>query len=203
MYLRWKKLSEDCQDSVMEIDDILEHFHPLPPDSKEALKECISEVRYPKGHVLIRSGRVEKMLYFIRIGIVRAYSDADRGDVTFWFGKEGDVVISMKSYVSGQPGYEHIETLEACDLYQMKVQDLEALFASDIHVANWGRKLIGQELIKTEERLISMQFKTAQRRYLDLMSASPDLLHRVPLCHIASYLGITQVSLSRIRADIR
>ncbi|MDR6808931.1 CRP-like cAMP-binding protein [Dyadobacter sp. BE34] len=187
----------------MEIDEILERFHPLPPGSKEALIARVSEVKYPKGHVLIRSGKVEKTLYFIRSGIVRAYSDADRGDVTFWFGKEGDVVISMKSYVSGQPGYEHVETLEACDLYQMKAQDLESLFASDIHIANWGRKLIGQELIKTEERLISMQFKTAQQRYLDLMSGTPDLLHRVPLCHIASYLGITQVSLSRIRAEIR
>lgn len=187
----------------MEIDEILERFHPLPAGSREALKARISEAQYPKAHTLIRSGRVEKTLYFIRSGIVRAYSNADRGDVTFWFGKEGDVVISMKSYVSGQPGYEHVETLEACDLYQMKALDLESLFASDIHIANWGRKLIGQELIKTEERLISMQFKTAQQRYLDLISSTPDLLHRVPLCHIASYLGITQVSLSRIRAEIR
>ncbi len=187
----------------MEIDEILERFHPLPPHSREALKAHISETSVPKGHTLIRAGRVEKTLYFIRSGIVRAYSDADRGDVTFWFGKEGDVVISMKSYVSGQPGYEHVETLEPCDLYQMKAQGLETLFESDIHVANWGRKLIGQELIKTEERLISMQFKNAQERYLDLMQAAPDLLQRVQLCHIASYLGITQVSLSRIRADIR
>lgn len=187
----------------MEIDEILERFHPLPEQSRAALKACISQVRYPKGHMLIRAGRVEKTLYFIRSGIVRAYSDAERGDVTFWFGKEGDVVISMKSYVSGEPGYEHVETLEPCDLYQMKAQHLEELFVNDIHIANWGRKLIGQELVKTEERLISMQFKTAQERYLDLMSATPDLLQRVQLCHIASFLGITQVSLSRIRADIR
>lgn len=187
----------------MEIDEILDGFHPLPPQSKAALKSHISEIHYPKGHTLIRTGRVEKTLYFIRKGIVRAYSDADRGDVTFWFGKEGDVVVSMKSFVSGQPGYEHIETLEACDLYHMKAQDLEDLFAKDIHVANWGRKLIGEEMVKTEERLISMQFKTAQERYLDLMSATPDLLQRVQLCHIASFLGITQVSLSRIRAEIR
>jgi len=187
----------------MEIDEILDRFQPLPPQCKEALKAHISKVQYPKGHTIVRAGRVEKMLYFIRSGIVRAYSDAECGDVTFWFGKEGDVVLSMKSYVSGQPGYEHIETLEPCDLYQMRAQDLEALFENDIHIANWGRKLIGQELIKTEERLISMQFKTAQERYLDLMSATPDLLQRVQLCHIASFLGITQVSLSRIRAEIR
>ncbi|SDE44793.1 cAMP-binding domain of CRP or a regulatory subunit of cAMP-dependent protein kinases [Dyadobacter soli] len=187
----------------MEIDAILDRFHLLPPHSKAALKAHISEVQYPKGQTIIRAGRAEKTLYFIQSGIVRAYSDGERGDVTFWFGQEGDVVISMKSYVSGQPGYEHIETLEPCQLYQMKAQDLESLFTTDIHIANWGRKLIGQEMIKTEERLISMQFKTAQERYLDLMSATPGLLQRVQLCHIASFLGITQVSLSRIRAEIR
>ena len=116
----------------MEIDEILERFYPLPPHSREALKACITKEQYPKGHMLIRSGKVEKTLYFIRRGIVRAYSDAERGDVTFWFGKEGDVVLSMKSYVSGQPGYEHIETLEPCDLYQMKSHDLEGLFASNM-----------------------------------------------------------------------
>jgi CRP-like cAMP-binding protein len=187
----------------MEIDEILDRFYPLPTHSKEALKAHISEVRRPKGEILMRAGRVEKNLYFIKSGIVRAYSDSHSGDVSFWFGKEGDVVISMKSYVSGQEGYEHIETLEACDLYQMRTQNLEALFETDIHVANWGRKLIGYEMIKTEERLIAMQFKTAQQRYLDLIATTPDLLQRVQLCHIASYLGITQVSLSRIRAEIR
>ncbi|WP_353721085.1 Crp/Fnr family transcriptional regulator [Dyadobacter sp. 676] len=187
----------------MEIDEILDRFYPLPPDSKEALKAHISGVSYPKNHTLLRAGRVEKTLYFIRSGIVRAYSDSGSGDVTFWFGKEGDVVISMKSYVAGKEGYEHVETLESCELYQMRTSRLEALFARDIHIANWGRKLIGEELIKTEERLIAMQFKTAQERYLDLMATTPDLLQRVQLCHIASYLGITQVSLSRIRAEIR
>ncbi|MCF0071056.1 Crp/Fnr family transcriptional regulator [Dyadobacter sp. CY261] len=187
----------------MEIDLILDRFYPLPLSSKEALMAQISEVSHPKGHKLLHAGRVERNLYFIKSGIVRAYSDSDGGDVTFWFGKEGDVVVSMKSYVTGQEGYEHVETLEACDFYQMKAQHLGDLFSSDIHIANWGRKLIELELIKTEERLISMQFKTAQQRYLDLISDAPDLLQRVQLCHIASYLGITQVSLSRIRAEIR
>ncbi|GGM84545.1 cyclic nucleotide-binding protein [Dyadobacter beijingensis] len=187
----------------MEIDDILERFYPLPTHSRNALKAHISEVSYGKGHALLRAGRVEKSLYFVKSGMVRAYSDPEGGDVTFWFGKEGDVVLSMKSYVAGQEGYEHVETLEPCDLYQMQTRHLDALFVTDIHVANWGRKLIEKELIRTEERLISMQFKNAQQRYLDLMTQTPDLLQRVPLCHIASYLGITQVSLSRIRAEIR
>lgn len=187
----------------MEIDEILDRVYPLPAESKELLKAHISQVSYPKGQTILRAGKVEHDLFLVRKGMVRAYADPDGHEVTFWFGKEGDVVISMKNYVDAQPGYEHVETLEACDLYRIKTDDLNKLFENDIHLANWGRVMIGLELIKSEERLIAMQFKTAQQRYLDLITDSPELLQRVQLCHIASYLGITQVSLSRIRSEIR
>ena len=80
---------------------------------------------------------------------------------------------------------------------------MKQLFLEDIHIANWGRKFAEQELIKTEERLISKQFKNATERYLELLNTNKDLIKRVQLGHIASYLGITQVSLSRIRATIK
>ena len=80
---------------------------------------------------------------------------------------------------------------------------LNHLFSEDIHIANWGRKFAEQELMKTEKRLIAQQFKTATERYQDLIDNSPELLQRVQLSYIASYLGITQVSLSRIRANLK
>nr|WP_295928162.1 Crp/Fnr family transcriptional regulator [uncultured Dyadobacter sp.] len=187
----------------MEIDGILDSLYQLPAKSRAALLGAISGVTYPKGHMLLRAGKVEPMLYFIKRGIVRAYADSECGDVTFWFGREGDTIISMKSYVAGEPGYEHVELLEDCDLYALRTETLRNLFANDIHIANLGRKLAEKELIKTEERIIAAQFRTAQERYVALMAATPDLLQRVQLCHIASYLGITQVTLSRIRAGIR
>jgi len=77
---------------------------------------------------------------------------------------------------------------------------LNQLLTSDIHIANWARKMAELELIKTEKRLIDIQFKKASDRYEDLINHRPDLFQRVPLGIIASYLGISQVSLSRIRA---
>ena len=85
----------------------------------------------------------------------------------------------------------------------MKKQALHELFGKDIHISNWGRKFAEQELLKTEERFISRQLKTSTERYRELMNNNPDLLQRVQLGYIASYLGITQVSLSRIRAKFR
>ncbi|KYG71564.1 Crp/Fnr family transcriptional regulator [Roseivirga echinicomitans] len=187
----------------MHIEQIIDNIYPIHPVSKAKLLDLFTEVRLPKQSIVLKANRVESKLLFIKKGIVRAFVAQPEGEVTFWFGKEGDVVLSMKSYVKGLPAYESIELLEDSQLYEIQSERLQKLFDQDVHIANWGRKLAEQELIKTEERLISRQFKTASERYMELLNQNPDLLQRVLLKHIASYLGITQVSLSRIRSSIR
>ena len=186
-----------------DIDQIIDQFGALPEVSKSSLKADITEASFRKGHILIEAEKTEQYIYFIKKGIVRAYADKTNGPVTFWFGKEGDTIVSMRSYVANEKGYENIELLEDCELYELKTKDLRSHFETDIHLANWGRKFVEKELLKTEERLISMQFNTATERYHELMRTEPDLLMRVQLGYISSYLGISQVSLSRIRADYR
>lgn len=187
----------------MNIDQILDKVYLLPETSKNSLKEYIIEVSHPKGFCLMEADIVIPYLYFIRKGIARAYSSTADNDITFWFGSEGQCILSMKSYVEDKPGYESIELLEDCDLYRMETENLRKLFNEDIHIANWGRKLAEAEMIKSEELIISRQFKTSLERYKDIMAYQPELLKRVQLGYIASYLGITQVSLSRIRAEIK
>lgn len=187
----------------MEIDKILDNIFPLPEKSRNKIKEKISLINQPKGHILLEAEKVETSIYFIKKGIVRAYSTSSDTEITFWFGEEGETIISMRSYVENKKSYENIELLEACQLYELKMYDLQDLFDTDIHVANWGRKFAEKELIKTEERLISREFKPAIQRYEELLKKQPSLIRRVQLSHIASYLGITQVSLSRIRSEIR
>src|SRR5690606_29527927 len=187
----------------MSIDQILDDIFPLSISSKELLKELITEVQYRRGHLLLSGDKIERNSYFIKKEMARAFSYKEDTEITFWFGKEGETIISMNSYISNQKGYEFIELLEDCDLYELKTQKLKKLFDQDIQIANWGRCFAERELIKTEERLISRQVRTASQRYKSLLSDHPDLIKRVQLGHIANYLGITQVSLSRIRAEIR
>ncbi|MBB6369775.1 Crp/Fnr family transcriptional regulator [Chryseobacterium shigense] len=187
----------------MDIDQILDRIYVLPEASKNALKQHIKEVSHSKCFCLMEADKIIPHIYFIRKGMVRAYASTSDNDITFWFGSEGEAVVSMKSYVEDKPGYESIELLEDCDLYILETENLRKLFNEDIHIANWGRKFAERELMKTEELIISRQFKTSLERYKDLMVNKPDLLKRVQLGYIASYLGITQVSLSRIRAEIR
>lgn len=135
----------------MEIEQIISRTYPLPPASMERLKACMHEVELPKGHRVLRMGKVEKDVYFIKRGIARAYTSADGEDKTFWIGEEGDTLVSMNGYVNNRPGYETVELMEPSVLYVLKRSDLQ----------------------------------------------------RLPLGSIASYLGITQVSLSRIRAKVK
>lgn len=187
----------------MEMNFIIDSIYKLSDKSKLKINNCIIERKFAKGHLLLRADKVETNIYFIKKGIVRAYSRTPQNEITFWFGSEGDAVISMKSYVENKKGYEDIELLEDCELYEIRTKKLQDLYTEDIEIANWGRKFAERELVKTEERLISRQFRTASERYHELLKHNPDLIKRVQLGIIASYLGITQVSLSRIRAEIK
>lgn len=175
----------------------------LNEDSLSDFIALLEKVEYQKGHILIKAGKIERVVYFIEKGIARAYIDKEDREVTFWFGAESDILLSYNSFFLGQPGYENIELLEDSVLYKISNDVLQNLYNTDLQLANWGRKLVESELIKTEERFISRQFKTATERYEDFINSYPSILQRVQLGHIASYLGISQVTLSRIRADIR
>lgn len=185
----------------MEIDYILDQIYTLPKSSANMLKNYVSVLNCPKGHLLIKEGCVERKLYFIKKGIVRAYSESEKGEITFWFGEEGETAISMNGYVQNERGYENIQLLEDCEFYELDIKDLNHLYESDIHIANWGRKFAETEILKMEYRIISRELLEASERYKVLLNNSPNLIRRVPLKYIASYLGITQVSLSRIRKN--
>lgn len=187
----------------MDIDQIIDKIHPLSSSAKLMLKKNVEEVNLPKHSIIIRADKIEKNIYFIKIGIARTFSIIDDDEITFSFGKEGDTIASLKSYIDNQKGYESIELLEDCVLYKLNTENLKNLFNENIEIANWGRKFAEHELLKAEERLISRQLGTATERYIELLKNYPGLIKRVQLGHIASYLGITQVSLSRIRTNIK
>lgn len=184
-------------------ESIILEIVPLPPYSLQKLLDIISIEEYPKGHILFHENKKDRDIYFIHKGISRVYYLHDITEVTLLFGIEGDSLISLKSYVEDKPGYETVELLEESALFRLRYEDLQTLYNEDISIANWGRKIAEKELIKTEERLMSRQFRTAIQRYTELIGKYPYLLQRVQLGYIASYLGVSQVTLSRIRAEIR
>lgn len=181
----------------------IEIFSSLSDETLALLNAHVSLVNHPKGEILIQAEKTEAYFYIIEKGIARAYSDGESQQITFWFGQKGDILLSYNSYINNKPGYENVELLEDCALYKIKTSDLLTLYTVNIELANWGRKIVETELIATEKRLIDRLFKTATERYRDFSMQTPELIKKVALKHIASYLGVTQVTLSRIRAVIK
>lgn len=186
----------------MELPGILNRIYPLPQTSVSAVSACVEQIELERHTVVIDNRRPDRNVFFVRRGLLRAYVIADGREITFWIGDEGSVALSMESYVNGMPGYEVIETIEDSSLFRISLDNLEKLYLTDIHLANWGRKFAEKEIIRAERCLIPQLHTTATHRYLMLMRENPMLVNRVPQEYLASYLGVTPVSLSRIRADV-
>lgn len=188
------------------MEKVLTRIKEIYPLSESALNHLITHLQpfsFPKNYVLVREGTVATQLYFIEKGVARSYYNKDGKEVTFWLGSEGSLICSYNGYLANKPGYGTITLLEDAKLYGIAHVALQQLFNQNLELANWGRKLAELEMIKTEQLLIAHLLKTAQEKYQDLLFRDPDLLQRVPLGHIASYLGVTQVTLSRIRTKTR
>lgn len=159
----------------------------------------------PKKQVLTSSFRHDPHFYFIEQGITRSYCVVEGKEVTSWFSAEGEIVFSTNNFYGKTPGYEYeiVQALEDTVAYAIPIKDLDVLYQTNIEIANWSRILHQQAFIETEKRLIARLYQSAEERYVDLLQSRPMLFRRVNLGHIASFLGISQVTLCQLRNKLR
>lgn len=187
----------------MDIKDVLNKINRLPFDSYERILSYVSEKKCPKGTHLFRENRRGEHIFFIKEGIARAYAQKDGKEITFWFGKEGDAIFPLSTMQNGIAEYASVELLVDSTVYMVDLKQMRIFYNRDIHIANWGRCYVEQFAIYTEKLFLSRFFKTSQEIYEEFMQNSPEIIQQVPLGIIASYLGMSQVNLSRIRAKVR
>lgn len=187
----------------MDIKEILDSIHRLPTESYEKVLKYVTEVEYPKGTHLYKEHRRGERIFFIKQGLARAYAQKNGKEVTFWLGKEGDILFPLQTMQTGSTEYASVELLEDSVIYTIDMTQMQSLFSTDIHICNLGRKYAEYTCICSEKLFISQHFKSSQEKYEELMSEHPDIIQRVPLGIVASFLGMSQVNLSRIRAKIR
>ena len=160
------------------------------------------EEKHDAKTVLLKEGEYSKNIYFINKGCIRQWFNKDGKDITFQFFFEGQPVSSIESFLYSEPSIFSIETLEAVHLTSISKDDFEQLLSlyPDLKDAIL-EKVIGR--FRVYMKLFLSRIKdTPQERYEDLLRNRPDIIQRVPQHYIASYLGITSVSLSRIRNRI-
>ncbi|MFD1769507.1 Crp/Fnr family transcriptional regulator [Sphingobacterium suaedae] len=181
---------------------IIQRIAVLPDSATEKLVTLFQGVVVDKNQNIIEADRLSRSIYFIRTGSCRVFYHKDGREVILDFAFPGDALISLNSYVHGKRGYETIQAMEDTTLYRIATTDLQTLFDQSVEIANWGRKLAEMETLKIESRLMSKLFKTASESYAELLERAPSMVNTIKLGFIASYLGISQVTLSRIRAKI-
>ncbi|MGM9760588.1 MAG: Crp/Fnr family transcriptional regulator [Parabacteroides sp.] len=187
----------------MELIDYIDNVGLLPEPSRELLQTVFRQVRYPKGHCLLREHNKTYKAYIIKEGIAHAYAFKHGKSVTFWIGREGDVIYPGQTFHYQDGEYGTVELIEECVLYELDLNKLHEMYQEDIHLANWGRLAAEKECIALEKTMLSRQFKTTLQRYEELLNESPEIIRRVPLHIIASYLNTTPENLSRTRRKIR
>ncbi len=172
---------------------------PLSNDAQNALQQCLKKIILAKNDLLLQEGKICKHLYFLQSGALRGFYNLDGKEITHWFGFEKDFVTSFYSFTTQLPAVENIQLIEGSILWSIDKTTLNDLFNQYHEIERLVRIAYEKYYIRLEERYVNAQFKTAAERYQNLLQQSPHLLKRVPLGYIASYLGISQETLSRIR----
>lgn len=174
----------------------------LSKDAEQALCNISLNLQIEKNKDLQPIGHTCKTIYFIEKGALRIYYYKDGTDITESFEFENSIVARAESLFSGKPSKKAIQAIEDTYLIAIDANKLFSIFDSFPEIERLFRKIIEQAYVKAINRLESIQFNTAEERYTNLLNEHKGVLKRVPLKYIASYLGITQVSLSRIRASL-
>ncbi|ANE51884.1 Crp/Fnr family transcriptional regulator [Flavisolibacter tropicus] len=164
------------------------------------IDQCLAEAHFPKNATIVQEGALSSKMYFIFKGATRAFYFHQGKEYTDWFMFENMFMCSLLSFFGGQASAQCIETLEASDMLVLTREQINWLCDKHHDMQKLNSILLTNGLISLQQNVIDQRFKTAQERYVILLKTFPQIIQRVPLKHIASYLGITQETLSRIRA---
>ena len=186
----------------MDVEALKSLLRSLAPFSVEELEEA-TEYFYPesleKSDHFCRTGRIADRIAYVCKGVLRSYYIVNNRETTTFFQLPGSIAVALPSFLQMSPSNENIEALENSDLLVIHREDLYNLYEENWKWQQVGRILMEQYYIQLEHHMISLQSESANERYKRLAAHSPEVLQSVQLQYIASYLGISPETLSRIR----
>lgn len=178
------------------------HFTPFSSSEKAIIEDGLIFREVPKKFPLVKLNDICREIYFMNKGCARLYYDKDGEEITGFFFTENMLLGGLESFLAQTPTIQGIETLEPCELVVIKKEVLEKWFQEIPRMNIFIRKVLEQRFIFSQKVVASYILNSPEERYLGLFQRQPELLNRVPQHMLATYLGITPVSLSRIRKRI-
>jgi CRP-like cAMP-binding protein len=185
----------------MDLFTFFDSISKISAEAKHALQQIIQEKKFSKNEIIQDIGSSCRTVYLVKSGSARIFYYKDGNDITEHFAFKNDIIVRAESLFTGQPTSKGIQAMDETELFAIDALNLFNLYDTHHDLERLFRFIFEKEYVNAIKRLESLQFKSAKERYLDLLQ-STDYVNKIPLKYIASYLGITQVSLSRIRADI-
>ena len=185
----------------MHLPPFIKNIANLSRESEEKLSAVFQRNEFPKGHILFRQGEVCRHIYYIEKGLARIYYNTRSGkEITAWFFAENSFLTAHDSFYQQKPAPSCCELLEYSVVYSLKYTDMQAMLNENHDMAKFAFHAVFELAKKLTEFINGIKFQSAEERYNALMLNYPNIFQRARLGHIASFLGITQDTLSRIRA---
>ncbi len=174
----------------------------MPEQDWSYFRSRLQRVELPRKACLLRTGATEHYLSFIEAGTVRYYMPGEELDLTFAFAFANQFVSAYDSFLTREPAAYEVETLTPAILWRLSYDDLQDIYR-DTGVGNLIGRLAAEDIfMKKARRELSLLKDTAEERYLEFMELFPNVMSRVPLWMVATHLGMTAESLSRVRKEL-
>lgn len=181
---------------------LFQNVLPMSTGKAEQLAEKFKTGKIARNEYLLKEGAVCNESHFIEEGMMRSYIyDLDGNEVTTAFYSKNMFASDLLSYFKRTPSKEYIQALSDCETWYITYEDMQESFHTIPEFREFGRLNIINHYGTLKQRMLSMLQETAEQRYANLINSNPEILQNAPLKYIASYLGITDTSLSRIRKD--
>jgi len=178
----------------------LEQFGDLPTDLVIAIEQVLQKMEFPKKHILLKKGKVCSHLYFIEKGLARNFFEEEDKELTNDIVLEGELLVSFSSFISRTASLETIELLEDSVLYAIQYDDLQTLYNTFPIMERIGRMIAEHHYNSLAMKSYRLKFSNSSERYQYLFENKIEIVKRVPIGIIASYLGMSIETLSRIRS---
>ncbi|MDC1162333.1 Crp/Fnr family transcriptional regulator [Tenacibaculum sp.] len=179
--------------------ELVEQYAFLSKEAIIAIKEVAKEKKYKRGDLLVEEGKTCNYLFFSSKGIVRTYLFQKGKDITHWIYPEKSILTSWHSYILRKPSSEYIEVTTDADIVLISYNDWQELYQKFPELERFGRLLIEEQIALIDDFYKGYYFLTAKEKYELLTNVFPQITQIANLGHIASMLGISQETLSRIR----
>ena len=177
----------------------LDSIYPLSGDLRQHLQEIIKRKELSRKEHLIREGQTCREFYFIEKGLLRCYYITGGIEISARFSKEDQICTAVESFFNQEPSTENIQAIEKTAVLYIRYDDLQTLYREfpefNLHIRLW----VEQEYIFSEHKLSAIRLRRSHERYAWLRDNFPELVLRVPSKFLASYLGVTEVTLSVVK----